>query len=246
VAASLGERPLRALLLDLDDTILDDRGGRDAAWERVAGLLAERAGLARDAVWTDLDRQARWFWSDAERHRRGRLDLVAARTEIVGRVIEAAGRRDDETAREAALRWTAERERAQRLHDGALDALAALRRRVSAMALVTNGAADAQRAKVVRFRLDAFFDHVQIEGEFGAGKPERVVYEHVLAVVGADPDEALMVGDSYEADVLGSLEAGLHAAWVDSARVGRPPHPAPRPHLTIPHIANLLPHLPAN
>src|SRR6266550_1581506 len=39
------------------------------------------------------------------------------------------------------------------------------------LALITNGAAETQRAKVVRFALEHRFDHIQIEGEHGFGKP---------------------------------------------------------------------------
>jgi FMN phosphatase YigB (HAD superfamily) len=40
------------------------------------------------------------------------------------------------------------------------------------LALITNGVAGQQRAKVVRFALEYRFDHIQIEGEHGFGKPE--------------------------------------------------------------------------
>jgi hypothetical protein len=44
------------------------------------------------------------------------------------------------------------------------------------LALITNGAAEPQRAKVVRFALEHRFDHIQIEAEHGFGKPEERAY----------------------------------------------------------------------
>jgi phosphoglycolate phosphatase-like HAD superfamily hydrolase len=41
------------------------------------------------------------------------------------------------------------------------------------LALITKGAAEPQRAKVTRFALEHRFDHIQIEGEHGFGKPEE-------------------------------------------------------------------------
>jgi putative hydrolase of the HAD superfamily len=38
------------------------------------------------------------------------------------------------------------------------------------LALITNGAAEPQRAKVVRFALEHRFDRIQIEGEHGFGQ----------------------------------------------------------------------------
>lgn len=231
---------LRALLLDLDDTILDDRSGIRGAWELVAGMIVEaHADLDHEAVRREIGHATRWFWSDDARHRWGRVDLPRARSEIVGRVLETLGRPDAALARRCGRRYTAHREASYRLAEGAWEALERLRRAFPLLALVTNGAAEPQRAKVERFRLAPLFDHVQIEGEFGAGKPDRVVFEHVLARLGVAPEDGLMVGDNYEADVLGGLGAGLHAAWIEHTGERTPPRPAPRAHATLRSLAEL-------
>ena len=41
-----------------------------------------------------------------------------------------------------------------------------------ALAMITNGASATQRAKIERFHLAPYFDHILIEGELGFGKPE--------------------------------------------------------------------------
>jgi putative hydrolase of the HAD superfamily len=229
-----------ALLLDLDDTILDDRSGLAGAWQAATELIASRhADLGRPALSAAIDDSTRWFWSDPERERRGRLDLLAARREIVARALAQVGCEDAETCELAARRFTEQRERAQRLADGALAALVRLRRRFPRMALVTNGAAAPQRAKIQRFGLAGYFDHIQIEGEFGLGKPEPRVFEHVLRMLGREPSECLMVGDNWHADVLGALALGLHAAWIDVAGQGQPPSPAPRAHARVRSLAEL-------
>jgi putative hydrolase of the HAD superfamily len=234
--------PLRALLVDLDDTLLDARSGVAAAWDAIADLLvAAQPGLAPAEVRGEIHRVTDWFWADPERHRVGRLDLLAARREILARVLGAFGRVDAELVARAARAYGEHRDASLALEAQALDVLARLRRHVPRLALVTNGAAGAQRAKVERFGLARFFDHVQIEGEFGAGKPERHVYEHALAVLGVAPESALMAGDDFACDVLGSLAAGLHAAWLDHDGRGPGAQRAPRPF----HVLRSLQELPA-
>jgi hypothetical protein len=66
------------------------------------------------------------------------------------------------------------------------------------LALITNGAAEPQRAKVVRFALEHRFDHIQIEAEHGFGKPEERAYNHAMEVLGVGPDETWMIGDNLE------------------------------------------------
>ena len=60
------------------------------------------------------------------------------------------------------------------------------------LALITNRAAEPQRAKVVRFALEHRFDHIQIEGEHGFGKPEERAYE----VLGVRPVRLNLIGVS--------------------------------------------------
>ncbi len=229
-----------ALVLDLDDTILDDSSGSGPAWEStVAFLCAGEPRLEPDRLLAALRAELDWFWSDPERHRRGRLDLFAARLGVVERVLERFGCADPERARAALHHYDAVRSRAMRLLDGAAEALEALRSVLPRLALLTNGASAPQRAKLERFALSGRFDHIQVEGEFGVGKPEPEAFYNVAAVLRVEPGRCLMVGDDYRCDVLGALDAGMHAAWVDKKRRGAPPRPAPRPHATVGSLAEL-------
>jgi putative hydrolase of the HAD superfamily len=213
-----------ALLLDLDDTILDDRSGIREAW-RSAGefVCSAHPELAEAAVAAAISAHTAWFWSDPERERIGRLDLPAARREILAGVLERLGCPDPPLAEAAARHYTELRQREQRLAAGALEALERLRAALPRLALVTNGAADPQRAKIARFGLAPFFDHIQVEGEFGRGKPEPEVYHHVAEQLRVAPARCLMVGDNFRCDVLGALGAGMRAAWIDVEKSGRGP-----------------------
>ena len=232
---------LRAILLDLDDTILDDRAGRDEAWDiAVAHTLTIHPDLDACELHREMMVQTDWFWSDPDRHRRGRLDLDAARCEVIATALAALGRPDPIAAREASTRFVAHRVASQRLLDGAISALTRLRERFELLALVTNGASTPQRAKIERFELGGYLDHIQVEGEFGRGKPDREVFLHVFDVLGVGAEECLMVGDNLQADVIGALDAGAHAVWIDHSGVGRPPSVPPRPHASVRSLSELV------
>jgi putative hydrolase of the HAD superfamily len=241
VRATRDGRPLAALLLDLDDTILDDGAGFEEAWAHAADLLVKgHPGLERSEVVAEIDRARSWFWDDPARHRRGRLDLVAARAEILAAALDRLGRPAPGLAREAGEAYTDLRDRHQRFLPGARAAVMRLRTLVPAMALVTNGASRPQRAKIARFDLEPHFDHIQVEGEFGVGKPEPVVYEHVLASLGVRADDCVMVGDNFQADVLGAQAVGIHAVWMDVRRRGVPAGTAAKPHWTVQSLEELI------
>ena len=56
----------------------------------------------------------------------------------------------------------------------------------------------------------------------GAIKPDRAFYASLTAKLGCEPSELLMVGDTWATDIVGAVEAGSRARWVD--RDGRTSH----------------------
>lgn len=240
---TLAGQPLRTLLLDLDDTILDSRTSLLEAWDLVSQAIHRRVPrLEVPAIRDQIGRSTRWYWSDPERVREGRIDLPGARRAILDRTLCELGHEDAELATETERIYTRHREERLAPLPGAFEALGALRARVARLGLVTNGAASVQRAKIERFRLERFFDTIVIEGELGAGKPDPVVFDHALSRLGSQPDEAVMVGDSYDADIRGALGVGLRAVWIEPTGE-RPPPSDPAPHLVLRSLSELVDHL---
>jgi putative hydrolase of the HAD superfamily len=181
-----------------------------------------------------------WFWEDPQRHQRGRMDLQAARREIVAHAFSRLGIGAPDLANEIADTYSREREEGIYLLPGAVEALRLFRERGVRLALITNGTADSQRRKIERFGLAPFFDCIVIEGEFGAGKPDERVYVHALAQLDVQPEEAWMVGDNLEWDVAGPQRLGIKSIWIDFAGSGLPEDSAVRPDHTVGALAELI------
>lgn len=60
-----------------------------------------------------------------------------------------------------------------------------------------------------------YFDFVLASADVGAAKPSARFYRMALDAAGVAPHEALMIGDSYHADVLGARSAGMSAVLLD-------------------------------
>ena len=86
------------------------------------------------------------------------------------------------------------------------------------VALVTNGPPDIQRLKLEQTGLADHFSAVVISGELGLGKPDPEVFMHAVGSLGVRPQDAVMVGDSWERDIEGALGAGLSAIWISHGR----------------------------
>ena len=231
----------RAILFDLDDTILTYTAKVDSCWRTVCNRFAvEVPGLTPDRLLAEIDRVRDWYWSDPERHRRGRLDLERARQELVGIALQALGADRPDLARRIVQDFSALRDETLRPVPGALEMLRRLRRLGVRLALVSNGSGAAQRSKIDRFGLAPLFDAIVIEGEFGAGKPDERVYLYACEQLGVAPAEAWMIGDRLDWDVEAPQRLGILAIWVDKAGQGLPPSSPVRPDRIIRSVAELL------
>jgi putative hydrolase of the HAD superfamily len=67
---------------------------------------------------------------------------------------------------------------------------------------------------LARTRLRPLLDGVVTSAEFGAAKPAPAIFAHALGLAGAEPAEAVHVGDDLEADVGGARAAGIAAVLV--------------------------------
>jgi putative hydrolase of the HAD superfamily len=224
---------VRALLVDLDDTLLDYSGGVEACWAEACKACRPPTGLDPDALVRAVAEARVWFWSDPERHRRERVQMLRAWQRVVERALGQLGFGADDLAAAIAADFAARRRAMMRLFPDALRCLTTLRQHGVALALVTNGDASQQRDKIERHGLAPYFDTIVIEGEFGAGKPEPAVYRHALAALGTHPREAWMVGDHLEWDVAAPMRLGLSAVWIDRAGEGLPAGSSVVPHRVI-------------
>src|SRR5262249_5355004 len=147
----------QAILFDLDDTLIQANGGADAASLVVNHALAVVLScLSPSEIADAVGAFARNFWADPERHRLWRMRLSDARREIVAgslAVLASKGRRvpPARVAQRLADRFSAYRDEHMRLFPEAHNVIDALRARGTRLALVTNGASEAQRAKIDRF-----------------------------------------------------------------------------------------------
>ena len=139
----------KAILIDLDDTILDDGGCTESCWTDACADAATRHGFEAERLKSAIKAYASEWWGDDDRHRRGRLDLRAATTEIVTEALTRLSY-DAAAAVVIANHYRDLREARAVPFVGAIETLAWLRERGVKLGMMTNGAGPAQRAKIER------------------------------------------------------------------------------------------------
>lgn len=195
---------VRAVFLDVDDTLVDYQHAATTAFHEALGPDADYG------LFVGLDHYERFLQGD--------LDFQQARDERMTAFLRASGRPDDDAVELEARRY-ALLSNHYVLFDDALPCLAALRERGMRIGLITNNEAAHQRAKIASVGLDRLVDAIVISGELRIAKPDVRIFAHACAQLEVAPHEALHIGDNPYADALGALDAGLRAAWLDRSGV---------------------------
>lgn len=230
----------RALLLDLDDTILDDSGSVPESWREACASHAHRLSPLDVPVVVDAIRKtSKWFWDDPDRHREGRLQLEAARREVVRLALYELGVHDAELADGIGDAYSHRRDLGMEPLPDAIETVRWLRESGRRLALLTNGAAVAQRRKITRFEIADLFDAILVEGELGFGKPDERVYRRALSALDVKPGDAWMVGDNLEWDVAAPQKLGMSGIWIDARGRGLPNDSTVKPDYIVRALADL-------
>ena len=77
--------------------------------------------------------------------------------------------------------------------------------------IITNGFQEIQEKKLRLSGISSYFNHVINSEMAGVKKPNPIIFELALKNAQVIPENAIMIGDSLEADILGAKASGLHA-----------------------------------
>jgi YjjG family noncanonical pyrimidine nucleotidase len=126
------------------------------------------------------------------------------------------------------------------LFPGTIEVLSRLREKGYQLHIITNGFKEVQHHKLVNTGLQKFFTDVYISEDIKAPKPSREIFEHAIKSSNARKKESLMIGDSWESDIVGAKRFGIDQVFyrinnetVDYGTYGEPTY-------TITNLEELL------
>jgi HAD superfamily hydrolase (TIGR01509 family) len=222
---------VRAVLFDLDDTLVDHQHANRAA---VAGVRDRFLALQRVPL-DDLVAENTRLLNHLHRAvALGTLAVDAARVERYRSLFAYAGANGDAHAAAAARTHRTLYSRHRRPVAGALELLQALSPQV-AIAVVTNNPLAEQSEKLSTFGLAEHVAALVTSEQIGVAKPDPRIFGAALARLECAANDAVMIGDSLDNDVGGALAAGIAAVWFDRSGA---PLPA---NLTVPVLTSLEP-----
>lgn len=238
----------KVILFDLDDTLISFEGVSEQAWEKCCVDFINHHEIQYDdtELLEYINATRKWFWSDPERHKRGRHDMLAARREIVALAMQKLNIRNGTLSNELADSYSNYREKLICLFPHTLSALDELKSMGIRLGMITNGTKNSQRGKLDRFALTQYFEHILVEGEVGFGKPDERIYKMALSLFNVTSQDCWMVGDNLVWDVQAPQALGIHAIWYDYSGAGLPQNSSITPKHIIYDALELLPLLANN
>jgi N-acylneuraminate-9-phosphatase len=227
---------LKALFLDLDETLCDTRHANDCAAQQLGHAVEERYGRGVDGQGFGQAYLAGIYrrWSDLQRARYlpiiERAGEGAFRVQLIRDLLMERGVRhiSDSEAQTLQEQFDRDRLNAFTFYPGIMEFLAQARK-LFTLVVITNGPEFSQLPKVQAVNLAAHVDHIIIGGQEPEEKPARSIFEKALKLANCQPHEAIHVGDSLATDIAGAHNSGITSVWIRhqqplDAELGINPH----------------------
>ncbi|NRF93987.1 HAD family hydrolase [Paenibacillus frigoriresistens] len=232
---------LKAVLFDLDDTLLWDDRSVQEAFKATCAEAAKHVAVNPEELEASVRKEARslyesfetfeftkmiginpfeGLWANftqGENENFRKLEKLAPgyRTESWTRGLAALGVEDRELGYKLGELFPAERRRRPYVYEETFRVLDALKGSYQLL-LLTNGSPDLQKEKLAGVpNIAPYFDHIVISGEFGVGKPAKSIFNHALGLLGIEAEEGIMIGDKLTTDILGSGSVGMRNIWIN-------------------------------
>lgn len=232
----------KVILFDLDDTLISFDGVSNQAWNESCMQLMDSYELSINSgeLVEHIQDAREGYWSNPERHRLGRSNLLFARREIAAIAMKKLNIFNESLSNELADIYSVKREQMIHLFPNTISTLEKLKETGIRLGMITNGTCESQRRKIKRFGLAKYFDQILIEGEVGCAKPDIRIYKSALLFFNVSPNETWMVGDNLVWDIKAPQSLGIYGIWHNHFNKRLPKNSAIIPNKTINDISQLL------
>ncbi|WP_170928787.1 HAD family hydrolase [Deinococcus hopiensis] len=200
----------RAVIFDLDDTLFDDNASMRAGLLGVARPHTHLAGRHPDELLGEYKRVLGEFYPAFVAGQLSLAEYRARRFERLHGLWGIEGVPGDVSFEAFRTAYQAARQAVP----GGLELLRALRERGVKVGILTNFIRPEQQAKLDACGLTPWVDALVTTSE-APPKPDPGSYAAILTALEVQPNEAVMVGDSWENDVVGARAAGMRAVWFE-------------------------------
>jgi len=194
------------LFFDLDNTLWDFTTNSRLAMKQTMeqnGLLAKLDSF--DTYFHQYEQINHSLWKDYHSKKITKQKLI---TERFSKSMESFGIIDYDWEK-LNSRYLENMALQTQLFPGTMETLTSLKSKGYQMHIITNGFREVQHSKLFNCGLTGFFTKVFISEDLQTTKPHRQIFEHALSSTNAQKKRSIMIGDSWDTDIIGALKFGI-------------------------------------
>ncbi|MCB4807732.1 YjjG family noncanonical pyrimidine nucleotidase [Tamlana sp. 62-3] len=87
--------------------------------------------------------------------------------------------------------------------------------------IITNGFDKVQQKKLVNSNIHNFFKTVTNSETVGVKKPDPKIFNYAMQIANCNGQQSVMIGDNFEADILGAQAVGMEAIYFNKADINQ-------------------------
>lgn len=199
---------IKHIFFDLDHTLWDFETNSDKAFEKAFQNLDFKVDLNKFLNYYRPINQKYWKWyreekvtKDQLRHGRLRDTFEILKIKTTPEILESM-----------ALEYIKVLPENNQLFDGTIEILEHLSVKYQ-MHIITNGFQEVQFLKLEKSGIAKFFKEIITSESVGVQKPHPAIFEHAMKVVNTSAQECIMIGDNWEADIMGAYNCGMRVIF---------------------------------
>jgi len=231
---------IKAIIFDLDDTLLWDKKSVETAFQLTCQFAAKKVQVdpfeLEQSVRVEASNlyasyetypftkmiginpfEGLWgtFDDEGEQFQQMKEIIPAYRRDAWTRGLQRIGIDDPKLGEQLAGYFPKARRNNPFIYKETFQVLDRLKDRYK-LVLLTNGSPSLQMEKLeITPEIAPYFKDIVISGTFGKGKPDPSIFQFALSTNHLKADEALMIGDNLLTDILGASRAGIRSIWIN-------------------------------
>ena len=203
---------IKAILFDLDDTLLDGRTAQNKAIEDFKESFPVLKKYEKENL------QEKWRDITMKHYDTYQQGLITFRESRIRRMKELFLLvNEDISSEEAYDRFLIYKQLYEKnwvAFTDAIEVLEELKKKYK-LGIITNGDSVQQREKIEKIGIKKYFDQITISSEVGHAKPDKEIFRVTCDKLNVKPEECVMVGDKFRVDVEGGRNFGIRSIWAN-------------------------------
>jgi HAD superfamily hydrolase (TIGR01549 family) len=208
---------IKVVFFDVDDTLYDHSYHVHYA----ISAIREKYSFLQEYSAEHLKELSHQFLEEVhERLLRGEVSIKESRRVRWEKFIEAVGQHNLDPMSLANF-YSRSYYEAERAVPGVIELLETLSQSYK-IGVISNNIFEEQLKKMHRIGISDYIETFAISEEVGAAKPDLKIFNTALNRAGVTSQEAIYIGDSWNNDILGALNAGIRPLWFNRKGIPSP------------------------